>query len=222
MHKGINYFLICCISICFIYCNKCHEKQIGYYNLSPQDLQIIPYNGNEVIKFQNLSGDSIHFSVGSRVSNMSKKYQVHQDETTCNYYMLATNNMVITSDSNSFQFSILLSTFPSPYISGCYKAITFGSMIHGPSNETSSQSTVIFEPDTIISYDYYWPYGDLIFHKSLTLGTKSFTDVYEIELILQAATINKWVNKLYYNIDQGIVGFYTNQNELWYLGKQLK
>jgi len=217
MHKRINYFIICCISFCFLCCNKCHEKQLGYYNFSPQDLQINPYSGNELIKFQNLSGDSLHFSVGSRVSNMTKKYQVHQDENNCNYYMLATNNMVISSNSNSWQFSITLHSYPSATSNIYDKVIEFESSIPGQSKKTISNANLLYEPDTITGYQ--WNYSDLFFHNSLTLGSKSFNDVYEIELFLQEATIDKWVNKIYYNIKQGIVGFSTNQDELWYLSK---
>jgi len=163
----------------------------------------------------------VHFSVGDRISDIAKVYPIYVDDEECNgnYTFVETNSTAISSNSNSWQFSIFLRFFPNPSMHGYYKSIKFGAVIPGQNTKTNSAATVIFERDTITGYNYYWPYGDLIFHKSLMLGTMSFTDVYEIELIRDNVTIDKWVNKLYYNIDQGMVGFSTNQNDLWYLGK---
>ena len=217
MHKGINYFLICFILFWSFSCDKCQEKQIGYYEFTPQDLQINPYYGHEVILFQNLSGDSLNFSVGDRKTNMIKASQVHQDDCNGNYYMLATNTMVVSSISNSWQFSITLHSYPTATSNIYDKVIEFEASIPGQSKKTISNANLLYEPDTITGYQ--WNYSDLFFHNSLTVGSKSFTDVYEIELFLQEATLDKWVNKIYYNIKLGIVGFSTNQDELWYLSK---
>jgi len=221
MRKIINYFIFFGILFCFSCCNKCHKKQLGYYDFSPQDLQINPYNGHEVLLFQNLSSDSLLFSAGSRESYMIETYNSQHDEYNCDYYVLEKNDMLITSNNNSWKFSILLSTCPSPSTSGFYKTITFGSVLKEQTIETNSQSTVIFERDTITSYNYYWPYDDLIFHKTLTLGPNSYTDVYEVDLIREDVNFDNWVDKIYYNIKKGIVGFSTHANELWYFDKHL-
>jgi hypothetical protein len=218
MHKRINYLIICCISIFFLCGNKCHEKQLGYCNLSPQDLQINPYNGNELIKFQNLSGDSLQFLVGSRVSNITKKYSPNQDEYSCNYYMFETNNMVISSNSNSWQFSIILHSYPTGTSNIYDKVIEFQAFIPEQSKNSFSQRYLLFEQDTITGNQYSVG-PDLIYHTSLTLGLKSFTNVYEITLGPSDVKVDYWVNKIYFTIKQGIVGFSTNQNELWYLRK---
>ncbi len=219
MHKCINYLLLICISFWFFSCGKCPEKQTGKYNFTSEELQINPYNGQEVLLFRSLLEDSVNFSVGDRISDIVKVYPIYVDDGECNgnYTVVETNSTVITSNSNSWQFSIFLRFFPNPSMPGYYKSIKFGAVIPGQNTKTNSDATVIFERDTITGYNYSWPYGDLIYHKSLTLGSKSFTDVYEIELIRNNVTIDNWVNKIYYTIRQGIVGFSNNQNELWFL-----
>jgi len=216
--NSIFYFFLVCVSWWFYGCSKCPEKQVGNYKFTVKELQINPYNGNEILLFRNLLQDSIQFLVGDRQSDIIKVYSIYEEgDCKGNFTSVETNNTLICSNPNTWQFSIFLRFFPNPTISGFYKSITLAAVIREQNKNSNSQTSVIFEKDSITGYDYYWPYGDLIFHKSLTLGSKSFTDVYEIELKLQDATINKWVNKIYYNIKKGIVGFSTNLNVIWYV-----
>ena len=215
MHKGINLFAICCISLYFFSCNGCHEYQSGKYNFTHEELQINPYNGHEVILFQNPSGDSLHLSAGERKSEIIRIYPNQEDECKNNYHVLEINNIVLSSNGNSWQFSITLAPIPTTTINGYNKSIGFSVSIPGQSKKTQSSASLMFEYDTITGYEYN--YSELFFHPSLTLGSKSFTDVYEIKLFRSDMTVEKWVDKIYYTIKLGIIGFSTNQNELWYL-----
>jgi hypothetical protein len=215
MHKGINFFVISCISLYFFSCNGCHEYQSGKYNFTREELQINPYNGHEVVIFQNLSNDSLHFSAGERTSEIIRIYPNQEDECKNNYHVLEVNKIVLSSNSNSWQFSISLAPIPTMTINLYDKSIGFDVSIPGQSKKTQSSAALMFEHDTITGY--YENYSNLGFHPSLTLGSKSFIDVYEIELFRSDMTVEKWVNKIYYTIKQGIVGFSTDQNELWYL-----
>ena len=217
MQKSINCLLFCFVSFWLFSCNQCDEKQSGYYKFTPQELQINPYYGHEVILFQNLSGDSLHFSAGDRISNMIQVYPNHEDECKGNYYWLETNNIVISSNSNSWQFSITLTSTPTATSNIYDKVIAFEASIPAQRKKTLSDANLLFERDTITGYMYN--YTDLFFHTSLTLGLKSFTDVYEIKLFRSDGNVEYWVNKIYYTIKLGIVGFSTQQNDLWYLDK---
>jgi hypothetical protein len=125
---------------------------------------------------------------------------------------------VISSNVNSWQFSITLGSNPTTTSNIYERVIGFEASIPGQRKKTLSDRYLLFEQDTITGYqNAYGP--DLIFHTSLTLGLKSFTNVYEINLIRGDLNADYWVNKIYYTINLGIVGFSTAQNELWYLGE---
>ena len=194
------------VSFWLFSCNQCDEKQSGYYKFTPQELQIIPYSGHEVILFQNLSGDSLHFSAGDRISNMIQDYPNHEDECQGNYYWLEKNNIVISSNVNSWQFSITLGSNPTTTSNIYERVIGFEASIPAQRKKTLSDRYLLFEQDTITGPQN--AYGtDLIFHPIITLGLKNFTNVYEIILIRVYYNSDDWVNKIYYTIKQGIVGF---------------
>jgi hypothetical protein len=214
----LYYLLLIGVTISFCGCNKnkCNEKQSGSYNFTPEELEIIPYHGHEVLIFQNLSGDSMNFSAGDRISNMNQLYTNPQDECQGNYYLLERNNIVISSNSNFWQFSLTLQPSPTQTSNNYTKKIGFEALIPNQSQYTFSYSAFLFDQDTI-TINPHASTSELIFHYTLVLGLNSFKDIYEMGLQRSNGGIEYWVNKIYYSIDLGIVGFSTNQNEIWYL-----
>lgn len=219
--KKLLIFSISLILASFFYsCNKCPEKKVGEYRFTSEELQINPYNGNEGLLFKNLTGDSVSLTVGDRSSGMIKVFTIYVDDGECNgnYTLVETNNTVISSNDDSLQFTIFLRFFPEPSVPGFYKSMRVEAKIQDLNKKTISSVSVTFEQDKITGYDSgSGSNEDLLFHKSLTLGAKHFSDVYEFEVHLWSQTGNNWVSKMYYSIQQGIVGFSTHQNELWYL-----
>ena len=158
IHKGISYFLICYISICFFSCGKCPEKQTGKYTFTSEELKINPYNGHEDLLFRSLLEDSVHFSVGDRISDIVKVYPIYVDDGECNgnYTVVETNSTVISSNSNSWQFSIFLTFYPNPSTPGYYKTIKFGAVI--PGQNTKTNTTIGLEKlyGILITISFFW------------------------------------------------------------------
>jgi hypothetical protein len=209
------FLLLIGFSIAFSGCNKCTEKQSGSYKFTDRELQIIPYSGPETLIFLNLSGDTMHFQAGERVSSMIQDYPNREDECKGNYYLLENNTIDISSGNNSWLFSLTLYVTPTPTSDVYSKIIEFEASVPAQRKTTLSDAFLLFEQDSIMRYQSASG-PELIFHDSLTIGSKIFTNVYEINLIREYNNSTDWVDKIYYTISQGIVGFSTHRSELWY------
>jgi hypothetical protein len=218
--KTTYYFLVCSFFlILFTSCNKCEQHQTGFLTLTPDDLTINPYTGNELIIFKNLNGDSAVFDQGNRIKTIETQYQYAPWENNgCrgDYVELESNNTTFKSINTLWKFSIMLSFdyhFPD---NGSARFISFKMSSDQTQNYHGySDRELKYDVDTLYNRIYLTDTA-YQFHRSLTLGKNSFNNVYEIKLIGYLVS-DELAIILYYSIPEGIVGFITNRNENWYL-----
>jgi len=75
----------------------------GDFKLSAEDLQIVPYNGTETMKFKNQSGDSVIFYGAGRHSDLAQEYRGCDDNSDCcNYiFYIETERTIFAASNNS-------------------------------------------------------------------------------------------------------------------------
>jgi len=206
-------------------CHKCVENQLATYKFSTDELRINPYVGNEVFIFKSLSGDSLKLTVNSRSSTSLKRYQNYNasgSSSDCpgDYVTLESNITPITSSNNSWSFLVRLFMEYSFSNNTALKLIsTEVTYLPGQQNYSISTGTSRFETDTLFCYETS---GSPVFHNTLTLGPKTFQNVYEVALVTQVIKNERYATYLYYSVAEGIVGFATYPSEIWYLDKRNK
>ena len=197
--------------------NCCSSHMRADLHFTQSDININPYKGTELLVFRSLTGESFNISIRGRYKNGSDMYgyKDYSDKNKCkgDYYYTERDETEF-NNFGSWLFSIILYfdyTFNNPVYD---KSIEF--MVVLQNGAPSSYSEVHFNHDTI--YDKY-PSRDSVYlyHKSITLGPKSFEKVYELFLYRSLNLNGDWATSLYYTIKEGIVGFNTNLGKKWYL-----
>lgn len=218
--KTTYQFLACSFFlILFTQCNKCEQHQSGNLTLTPDDLTINPYTGNELIIFKNLNGDSAVFGQGSRIKTIETQYQYAAGENNgCrgDYVELESNSTTFKSINTLWRFSIMLSFEYHFSDNSSSRFISFRMSSDQTQNYHGySDRDLKYDVDTLYNRIYLTDTA-YQFHRTLTLGQKSFNNVYEIKLIGSPVS-DELATCLYYSITEGIVGFITNRDENWYL-----
>jgi len=186
-------------------------------SFTQSDLNINPYKGNEQLVFRSLTGESFNIAIRGRYKNRNEMYgyKDYSDRNKCKGdYYYSERDETGFNNVGSWLFSIILSfdyTLDNPVYD---KTIEF--MVVLENGASPSYSVAHFNPDTI--YDKY-PSRDSVYlyHKSITLGPKSFEKVYELFLYRSLNLNGDWATSLYYTIKEGIIGFNTNLGKKWYL-----
>ena len=220
--KPSIYFLLI-IVICFFStgCNKCTEHKIAVLQFTPKEQLINPYNGHEALIFRNLNGDSINLIGQGRSSNFTNRHEhIVGNSSDCpgDFISMERDLTVFLSKDNLWQFVIILSyDFSFTDLKSDNTLLFDEYTLPLEKNPSISGAQINFETDTI--FDNYYNHRDTLlqFHKSISLGLKTFNDIYEILLVEQIYGNGVWATTLYYSIKQGIVGFRTTEDELWYL-----
>ena len=215
-HSSITLFILIIQLVLFSGC-QCREHQTGKYQFTSKELEINPYNINDRFFLKNLSGDSVEYFVSNRNSSMEKDFG-NSDEYQCDYELYELNVTSIDSKDNLWKFTITLSSHPVLYDTIYYKGIGFSQYTYSnQSNKSMASIGLTYNNNSL--YDKYYYGTKLLFHKNISLGPKSFIDIYEIILFQANYGTNLYAKKIFYSIKLGIVGFTTNENETWYLNK---
>jgi len=214
-------FLIYCTS-----CKKCTQSELVNLKFTTEDLNVNPYSQNEWLVFKNLSGDSIIFLHGKRATDSFTYYQYPDNQydhgCTGNYYIMETDqtDFYTSSGSSSPYLGIKLGfnySFNDPTL-GKFIYLEFFSPTVGISGFYGFYS---FEKDSIFNLP---PKYDTIVkkHNQITIGRRSFTNVYELYALNREKINNEWFSNAYYSIDEGFCGFKTNSGIIWYLDRKMK
>jgi len=226
MRKLINLNLFAIICILFTNCNKCTQQQIAYLQFSSEELNINPYSGNEILIFKDSVGDSVVFPKGIRNTEVSKHYQFDEqtadlDHHGCqgDYYYKSTNSTIKHFATGNILLDIKLSfyyTFSNPSTDRCFNLyFSFDSI-----SNFCFQGYYKFKPDSLITDPLS---GDavVIYYKSLTIGPKTFQNVYQLSGD-KLSVGQEWLPTAFYSMQSGLVGFKTNLGRIWYFDKLRK
>ena len=199
----------------------CDSHMIEDLHFSTNDLTINPYSKNDQLFFRDQTGNTFTITILSRNRNVGQIYPYHDysDPNKCKgNYFNSERDETSTTSTGPWYFTLTLSfdySFNNPVYD---KSITIAVNHPAAYNVTSiSYSLAHFNGDTI--YGNY-PSIDTVFiyHNSITLGPKSYYNVYEF--ISHYSNHNdEWATNLYYTIKEGIVGFNTNLGKKWYLAE---
>jgi len=215
--------------ILFVYfssCKKCTQNELANLKFTTEDLSINPYTPNELLVFKNLTGDSIVFPQGKR-DTYSSTYHQNPDADynhTCpgNYYSKETNqtDFYTISGTVSPYLGITLD-FQFSFSSPVYDKSIFLEFF-GPNKDISGfYGIYLFKTGSLFNY----PKGiDTIVgkHSQLTIGPRTFTNVYELLGTHMNEGHSEWFSICYYSIEEGFCGFKSNYGTIWYLDRKVK
>jgi hypothetical protein len=197
----------------FVQCKRCKSEQLEDKVFTLQELAIVPYDTGEKYVFKNSSNDSMIYTVTSRNSNMvGPCYENYaNDDAKCKMdYCYIENNqgaIVDTEHAGAIQFKL--------YYITPYGTFTFLNAIHLRIEFTTDQHRIFegkyyFDEQNLS--EQYPEYGEILaFDSTMSLGPKTFNSVYTLFHNYYS------LETVYYNFSQGIVGFKSSDDHLWYL-----
>jgi hypothetical protein len=197
--------------------NQCEKEEIqqeitgekrGEIKLTDAELAIIPYQVNDSIIFKDSLGNSQTFKVDSRQINLSRYYRNGGTDTKTDYYDIERLYVLLSNDNGtSFVFE-MYAPLPS-YVSDLNLGknyLMIWTNAFGVANNHYSFSNYI-DPTNF----YYSIQGASIpYHASFTIINNTYNSVYEL-------TETSSSRKIYYNQENGIVGFKAENDVNWYL-----
>ena len=215
IQRLIGLFLVLSV-FPFVQCHQCHDEELSSMAFSQDDIKINPYSDSDTIKFISSSNDSI-ILYGSR---KTEKEVIHENTNESDelalYHCLgqwyySQINSTIFSDSNDFISIRIFLSLPDIFHDSLYsKTITF---IISPPDKSAAQFDGIyqFENDSFSTLGNPEVNGKIEgYQDTLTLGQKTFYNIYKFYNIPDSYTQSKysdWVERIYYSIKEGIVGF---------------
>jgi hypothetical protein len=203
---------------------KCNQQEIANLKFTPGDRAIIPYSGNETLTFKNYFGDSIVFEKGSKkiTSNVDYQYTRHEalafNDCQGNYITYEQDELDFYSSVGYGYLQIILSnscSFADPK-SGKYIVFNF---FLGDSVNLHFDAIFQFSNDTL--FDYPNKNDSIVaYHYQITIGPKTYSDVYELYQNNINPEYNDWYKTAFYSTIDGLVGLRTNYGKLWYLAQK--
>jgi len=184
------------------------KNNLGDIKLTEADRAWIPYTGNESLVFEKGSGLTIKFQSGGR-SLMSEKQNTTSKEA-CDYYMTDKDETVLTSENGKFVFRFELlakDAFGKSYAP--YLIIT--------SNPNDMQGANYFICPSLKSMCEKQS-ENFSCNNTLTLGTKTYTDVIKITNTLYYMNgTTEMVKIVHYNKESGLLRFELDNGAVWSL-----
>ena len=215
--KQLLFFLFFLSAILFISCqNKCQNSQVADLKFSDEELKINPYTGKERLTYSSSANDNIVFPEGDRYSIEQKYFtDPNSPESACknNYYYGETNSMY-KNDGNSVFNIILIYNYTDFYRSDLRKR--FDLYIFIRKLNASFNGSFIFGQDTLMR-DISNNYDSIVdFQMTKVIGPRTFDKVYELYAHNEGAKDTAWIPTVFYSIKQGLVGFKTNNGNIYY------
>ena len=215
-------------------CNQCTkpcvENQIAVFKLTPEELKINPYMGNEILTYKNFKGDSIVFPQGDRKTYVEEVHKISPSDAKeyyngCegDYFDKDRNMMKKFTENFQTRFDInlfSLYTFDNPTNNKEFELNFYADVNSQPDGDWFN-GHFLFKVDTIFNRAGL---GDSIvsYHSMFSIGPKTFFNVYELFCVNPDDRNNEWFSIAYYSIKTGLVGFKTNNGITWYLDKDSK
>ena len=183
-------------------CNCPHEKNEGNFYLTSEDKSIVPYIGNETLKFKNLLGDSIILNLNGRHSYMDEFVTPDNNSDECleSYCFMEREETYFISDSDPNGLTRISLHKNKNY----YSRFSLYFSLKNISNFCVSKDCFFSSMNFYYSMDSIMTPTD-----SIIIGNKLFNSVYEF-----LGTQN---NIVYYSINKGVVGIKDSNGHDWYL-----
>jgi hypothetical protein len=215
--KQLLFFLFSLSAILLISCeNKCENSQVADLKFSDEDLKINPYIGKERLTYFSSANDTIVFQEGER-SSTSQKYLTdpNSPESACrnNYYYGEINSMD-KYDENSFFKIILCYEYADFYKNDLKKQFLLQIFIK--KLDASYYGSFSFGQDTLMRGTSISSDSIVDFQMTKVIGPKTFYEVYELYGQKQGPKDTAWISTVYYSIQQGLVGFQTNNGNVYF------
>ena len=216
-------FLLILISALIIGCHKqCVENQIKELKFSKEDLSVNPYDSSEKLVFKSPTGDSIILSGGFRQSEINTIHKIDFEEAFTYYngcqgdYFTSEHNYMSLHDS-------------SVNTSGIHIELYFHYAFNNPTDDkgiwfifsqgehiSSFYGRYLFNHDSLFNEKGRWD-SIVAFHKQINIGSKSFTNIYELYSHNPDSQNSEWFKTAYYSIQKGFCGVRSNFGTLWYI-----
>lgn len=221
-----NVLLFTIMSSIIFLCIQCKKEnndsikegvKRGEIKLSNAELNIIPYMVNDSIVFKDSLGNSHTFKVKSRNLTFHRTLKDGGTDITTDYYDIE-NLSVWLKDNNDYYIRFELEAPLPNYCSNQWiNKNYFVIYVEPPYNATppNSRNTFLNYIDT--TDFYYTLYGVSIpYHSSMTIINKTFSSVYEL-ISYDANGLDDYIQKIYYKVSKGIVGYQMKSGVKWYL-----
>ena len=199
----------------------CIHNERAKLTFTQGDRSIIPYTGNETLIFKDTIGDSIVFEKGTKKISSNVEYQYTLDEAqehnncTGDYI---TTEQDLTGFSASDGKSYLQFFFTNSYTFDYPESIKYFQLsFDADTVEMSFSASYKFSNDTLFPYPYKNHDSIVNFHNQLTIGGKTFSNVYELYAKFIPPHVAEWYIRAYYSTIDGMVGLRTNKGRLLYL-----
>jgi len=214
--KTLLLIMLIVTLITFTQCNKCKSKKLGYIQLSQTDLNIVPYNETETLNFKDSIGNTIQFLGEYSQTQNNPQYENASSDPDCpgNYYDVEEHSVRFNSALISGHIWLYMIQYPSFSNEDIQKLL----FITTEYQDTQYWSfNCFFEFYELKLYNSTSSRGSILtFNDSLVVGQNKYYSVYTLN---QSTAVTGYANlkTLYYSINNGIIGFKTDQGHLWYL-----
>ena len=192
----------------------CDSVELGTLNLSPASASAIPFQGHETVTFVNSQGFRANFQAQGFKNNTDANFQVRSLDNCgiCwEFYRLESSSLTFQGSNLNFSFTYNRlknlpeqpnSAVPDPTTTGDALAFTLGPIrFAGP---------LTSEPIALNTFT------EFRLRDSVTLGPKTYFQVYEVVAPNISAASEILPKGIYYTRKDGLVGYYFTNSELWY------
>lgn len=220
MKTFILFFLsgtVCIFLFTGCYKYQCKGKQYPSVSFSQDDLKINPYSGEETLNFIDSINDSIIIFTGKgrstsqlfNYSNDPDGDDVENHDCFGDTYYSDYNMTKFGSSSGWFEIDL---SFSNELRTGSLEKLISISIYNTTNPWVYYDNDIFcFKTDSIFNYSYSYPVDKVVeLINSLKLGNMSYNNVYKLSCRS---------GNLYYSIEDGLVGFQTNNSTLFFLQK---
>ncbi|MEI6889902.1 MAG: hypothetical protein ACOYM0_12730 [Bacteroidales bacterium] len=220
--------IILAFGFCLVVLFSCKKKDsstsgssLGSYSFTSSDLTVLPYPTYDTLIFKSTEQDSILYTFRGRSSAM-KTFFEHPGNPVGyqgNYYSCEENSSGFISQNSDYLIFNL--HYSDPFLGNAGKKyFNIGVMISSLES-CSFFAQFRFEPDTLLSYlpNTSFTSGGYVkaFYYALTIGPRLYENVYELVGPSSTSYCPAFIDRVYYSINQGIVGFSLNTGKKWFL-----
>jgi hypothetical protein len=191
---------------------KCEAKVLGVLKLEPTSAPAIPFQGNETVTFVNSQGFQAVYKAQGFNNDPNERFYNSFDLCGCaDYYLKQQSSLVFAGQNLNFDITYQrVKNIPEDtYNAQPLDTASLGDALLISLGETRFAVPVNSAPVQIMGFK------QVKLHDSLAVGNQVFRQVYEVyETYLDPASIRP--KGIYYTRQQGLVGYYFTNNELWY------
>jgi len=205
---------------------KCVQNQVADLKFTAKDLGINPYSGTETMTFKSLAGDLLVLSAGGRQLDRRTVYQIDNETAKLDHdgcqgdYFTSDEDMMTfktnPDDSMTFIYINLYFRYTFEYPVSDKNIFLF--FYHGNHN-SGFGGNFRFNNDSLFNYPAKLD-SIVGYHSQVTIGPKTFTNIYELYSHNEDTRNTEWFPIAYYSLKDGFCGVKSNFGTVWYLDKK--